>query len=73
MLVASMDAPGGQLLWLRPPDWSHCGDYALEGRATCRRPRCNDVCRREQSEKVTEQIHVSGRGKPFWALRAPRI
>ena len=37
--------------WPRCPN---CGDYALDGQATCGRPRCDEVCRREQSEKVTE-------------------
>jgi hypothetical protein len=62
-----------------PPDWNveeemsadwprcpNCGDYALDGQATCGRPWCDEVCRREQSERVTERIHVSGRRKPFW-------
>ena len=45
-------------------DWPHCpncGDYALEGRATCGRPWCDEQC-----ERVAERIHVSGRRKPFW-------
>jgi hypothetical protein len=53
-------------------DWPlrpNCGDYALDGQATCGRPRSDEVCRREQREKVTERIHVSGRRKPFWQER----
>jgi hypothetical protein len=49
--------------WPRCPN---CGDYALDGQSTCGRPWCDEVCRRGQSEKVTERIHVSGRRKPFW-------
>lgn len=49
-------------------DWPrclNCGDYALDGQATCGRP-WYEVRRREQTEKVTERIHVNGRRKPFW-------
>jgi hypothetical protein len=48
--------------WPRCPN---CGDYALEGRATCGRARCDEVCPPERSEKVTERIHVNARRKPF--------
>jgi len=54
---------GGMTDWPRCPN---CGDYALDGQATCGRPRCDEARRRGQSEKVTERIDVSGRRKPFW-------
>jgi hypothetical protein len=45
---------------------SECGDYALEGRSPCGRAWCAEVRRREQSENITERIHVSDRRTPFW-------
>jgi hypothetical protein len=49
--------------WPRCPN---CGDYALDGQAICGRTWCEETRRREQSESVTERIHVTGRRKPFW-------
>ena len=50
--------------WPRCPN---CGDYALDGQATCGRSWCDEVCGREQrGESGVERIHVSGRRKPLW-------
>jgi hypothetical protein len=43
------------------PGCPHCGDYSLEGQATCGRPSCE-----RELEKAPERITVSGRRKPFW-------
>jgi hypothetical protein len=49
--------------WPRCPN---CGDYALDGHATCGRSRCEKALQQEQSESRLDRIHVSGRRKPFW-------
>ena len=51
--------------WPRCPN---CGDYALEGQATCGRSLCVKELQQGQGESGLERIRATGRRTKFWTF-----